>query len=460
MALLASGLWFSVLKATPISNAYTVALLQVVTGRFHLSVVADPGDLIALAMLPLAWARWRVIAGRCGDPGWRQSRGLKRGLGLAVLIAASLAAIATSPNHPVLNYGLVFDVAADAGDANTWYASLATRRIECEKAQRSTPVLSGSCEVATANDTVEIHRSQDGGRTWTPYTSVGGYLWSDPHISARLYVLNEDGLHRIESGLDRLLDVPFQQSGIKLFQDDEFYEVGLLPNVHSLAFDPVTPDVLYLADGDRILVSLDAGGSWHLLAQVRLAASVTALAVAPSAPQTLYATDGNAISRSDDGGHTWSPAISPDKEARIRALAVHPAAPETVYAAGNGVWLSTSGCSGWRCIGDAWAAQSIVVSPVDPNLIIVVRPRQLSSDGSTSDLGGGYAVFSDDGGKIWHRDDDLTGWEVVISPLTPHRAMLALGERGIAVLESAHGTDLGEGWQVLKEGLPVFVELR
>ena len=66
-ALALSGLWFLALKASPISNRYAIALLNTLTGRAN-HVIADPTDLVALAMLPLVWRRWRALARRWPSP--------------------------------------------------------------------------------------------------------------------------------------------------------------------------------------------------------------------------------------------------------------------------------------------------------------------------------------------------------------------------------------------------------
>ncbi len=371
-------------------------------------------------MLPLAWCRWGVIVHRYWSHFPRRDPQLRRRLGFVVLAVASLAALGTPPQRHAYSFGMVFDVAADPGGSDTFYASLATRRIiKCGK--RGTYEADACVIEAEAEHTVEVYRSQDGGRSWAHYAPVGGYLWTDPHTPGRLYALNEDGLHRLEDGQAHLLDVPFEAAQVALFYYDAYDAVGVPPSEHALTFDPITPGLLYLADGRRILTSADGGQSWRSLVVDGASGRVKALAVAPSEPQTLYAAASDRVLRSDDGGSTWSSGATLSGGAPIRALAVHPATPDIVYAAGKGIFRSTDGGRRWQHVyQDSSELQTIVFGPADADLIYAA----------------GYAViFSADGGDTWSRYDRW-GWDVAASPVAPHRVILALGTQGVAVQES------------------------
>ena len=434
LALALSGLWFTALKGTPASNAWAVALLEAITGRGSLFVVADPTDLIALAMLPLAWLRWKGLVGRqLQRPPGRPSR-WKRWFSYLALSAASLSAVATSPALVPVSFGAVFDVAADPGDADALYASLATQRIlKCERRKGIWGLLAGSCDVKEVDYKVETYRSEDGGRTWALYAEVGGHLWADPHTQGRLYVLNEEGLYLVEGGQARLLDVPFTELQV-LFFPNGYTTVDVLLNKYPLALDPTLPGVLYLADGQRILASVDGGETWAAQPSGAFSAPVTALAVAPSASQTLYAATGSRVLRSDDGGHSWPRAVDVGKDAAIRALAIHPGTPEVVYAAGKGVWRSVNGGTTWQQIYIGRRLNTLFLHPADPDLIYVASRFTDFADGAL--YAEGNVGFSDDGGNTWHSLEGQPGWSVAVSPVAPHRMVLALGEQGVAIQDS------------------------
>jgi photosystem II stability/assembly factor-like uncharacterized protein len=420
VAMALSGLWFVALKATPASNALAVAVLDAVLGGSH-HVVVDPTDLIALAMLPLAWHRWRAVTGRCEGrhPDWGARR--VRWFRLAALALASLAAVATPPPRrwdPPVSFGCVFDVAADPEHGDTFYASLAAYRVTGWGGP-------DSGEVET-EQTIQTYWSQDGGRTWELYAPVGGYLWADPHTSDRLYVLNEEGLHLVEGGQARLLEVPFEAFQVEILADYSTTP-NVLPSRHALAFDPATRGVLYLTDGVQILKSSDGGETWDRRAVRVPAGRLMALAVAPSAPLTLYAAadDPNIrqsyVVRGDGGGYTWSQPNRFGRAPHLRALAVHPGSAEIAYVAGFGVHRTVDGGETWQ---DVYRAniQNIALHPDHPDIMVAA--------------GSETVIFSDDGGDTWSSPDAQPSWDVAISPVAPHRTVLALCNEGVAVRSS------------------------
>lgn len=74
--------------------------------------------------------------------------------------------------------------------------------------------------------------------------------------------------------------------------------------IHSLAIDPVRPDVLYVATGNRAYKSVNAGASWTPLAGID---RVFRIALDPSRPTTVYAVASDRVFKSLNGGATWSP---------------------------------------------------------------------------------------------------------------------------------------------------------
>jgi photosystem II stability/assembly factor-like uncharacterized protein len=424
IAMALSALWFLGLKATPASNALAVAVLDALLGGSR-RVVADPTDLIALAMLPLAWHRWRTVTVR--RESWPPNGNARRmrWVRLTALALASLATVATPPPRkwdPPVSFGCVFDVAADPERGDTLYASLATYRVT----EWGGPD-SGEVETEQA---IQTYRSQDGGRTWALYAPVGGFLWADPHTSDRLYVLNEEGLHVVEGGQARPLEVPFEAFQVEILADYSTTP-DVVPSRHALAFDPATRGVLYLTDGAQILKSSDGGETWDRRAVRVPAGRLMALAVAPSAPLALYAAadDPNIgqsyVVRGDGGGYTWSQPNRFGRAPHLRALAVHPGSAEIAYVAGFGVYRTVDGGETWQ---DVYRAniQNIALHPGHPDIIVAA--------------GSETVIFSDDGGDTWFSPDAQPSWDVAISPVAPHRTVLALCNEGVAVRSSMTAT--------------------
>jgi photosystem II stability/assembly factor-like uncharacterized protein len=202
-----------------------------------------------------------------------------------------------------------------------------------------------------------------------------------------------------------------------------------LPSGHALAFNPATPGVLHVTDGTRILTSSDGGETWRRPVGVA-AGRLEALAVAPSAPLTLYAAayDRNvrqsSLLRSDSGGYTWS---EPKRigRTRLRSLTVHPGSPEIAYGAGSGLHRTVDGGKTWQPVHRA-NIRNIALHPGHPDIVV----------GS----GGETVIFSDDGGDTWVSPDAQPSWDVAISPVAPHRAILALCDKGVMVQASLTAT--------------------
>ena len=447
LALVLTALWFGALKLSPWTQRPAMAVLgRIMGGPRH--IIADPTDLIALGMLPLTWLRWRVVTRRCtAQSPDRMSRSRRRWQ-LVALATAALAALATSPAEPQINFGGAMDVAIDAANPDIIYTSLATQRIlSCEKS-RGFPAIDLSphhCEkVKTSDRRVETYRSEDGGRTWALYSEVGGYLWADPHTPGRLFVLSHDGLYRIEAGQARRLDLPLQMD---LFLQN-YEEAKLQTNPHRLAFDPTTPDVLYVAEGNTIHVSRDGGETWVAI-EARIGAreskdgktytiapmddlrpdQLYALTIAPSAPHVMYAGDTKTVLRSEDGGQLWFNGQQP-LESAVSAMVVHPQTPDVVYAATYyQIRRSLDGADTWETIYQSnMPVLALAIHPANPDLIYAGAYYAYNSNEKT--------IFSDDGGNTWTELDVQGGPGLAISPVAPYRAAMALGPRGVAIQDA------------------------
>ncbi len=443
LALALTVLWFGALKLSPWTQRPAMMVLERVLGGSR-RIIADPTDLMALGMLALTWLRWKSLMQRTVAIPNRLSRSRRRWQLIALAISA-LSALATQPPPPQINFGGVMDIAIDAADPDVIYTSLATQRIlSCEKS-RGISVGGDYCEVKTSDRRVETYRSVDGGRTWALYTEVGGYLWADPHTPGRLFVLSHDGLYRVEAGQSRRLDLPLQMD---LFLQN-YEEAMLQTNPHRLTFDPTTPDVLYVAEGNTIHVSRDGGETWTAI-EARIGGresedgktyttvpmgdlrpnQLYALTIAPSAPQVMYAGDEKIVLHSEDGGQLWLYS----RQAfgwPINVLTVHPQTPAVVYAAvAYQIWRSVDGANTWKAIYQSpLPVLALAIHPANPDLIYAGTYWADRNNG-------GKTIFSDDGGDTWTVLDVQGGPGLAISPVAPYRAAMALGPRGIAIQDA------------------------
>ena len=177
-----------------------------------------------------------------------------------------------------------------------------------------------------------LHRSSDGGRTWTSYTLPGqdamnlkrasrGTIWTAGHL---VFAKSEDGG---ETWTDVRPDT--------------------LPNLdlHGFAVDPGNPDTLYAAAaGAGLYRSRDAGATFELVSQ-EVGGSVFGLAVTPDG-RILAGDGGRGLVESGNGGTTWREVLP----AAIAGVAVNPKDPQRILATGPGAYLSTDGGATWRLV--------------------------------------------------------------------------------------------------------------
>ncbi|MGA0109291.1 MAG: PKD domain-containing protein [Schleiferiaceae bacterium] len=140
----------------------------------------------------------------------------------------------------------------------------------------------------------------------------------------------------------------------------------LLPNlgVSAIAIDPVHPDTMYIATGDRdggdtytigVLKSTDGGETWNptgLVFQLTNYTRTTGLVIHPTQTQTLVATTRAGFYRTPDGGATWSIA----QGGSFQSLTSTPGAPHLLYAGtdSNGkVWFSRNFGQTWTMVTGA-----------------------------------------------------------------------------------------------------------
>lgn len=185
---------------------------------------------------------------------------------------------------------------------------------------------------------------------------------------------------------------------------------------------------------------------------------VRSLASASRRPTTLFAGTDAGVLRSGSWGQTWRPAGLAGHP--VTALAVSPQEPDTVYAGVKpaGMYVSRDGGESWthlagfqRIRGRRWwrspaeppdwraYVQAILVSPVDPNVIL-------------AGVEFGAVVRSDDGGRTWsnHRKGAIRDCH----GLTFHASDGNWAyQGGASLVGAAVSRDGGLTWQQPKEGL-------
>ena len=147
-----------------------------------------------------------------------------------------------------------------------------------------------------------------------------------------------------------------------------------LPPIAFAAAAPANPDTLYVASGNQIWKSTDAGSTWTLLYQFSATgpeAGVFALAVDPTNSSTLYvATATQGVFKSTDGGATFAAinnGIPPNPNGSINlqdGVWVEPGSPNVIFAAGDAMlFRSADGGSNWTGVTPSGYPNALVFDP-------------------------------------------------------------------------------------------------
>lgn len=250
-----------------------------------------------------------------------------------------------------------------------------------------------------------------------------------------------------------------------------------IQQVASASVDPSNPSRIYLACGNGIVRSTDAGQTWRLVTDWRVS-DVTAIVIDPTNGQTVYAASGWGLVRSRDGGDSWESVDQGLPERFSRTITIDPQNPRRLLAGtsgglfvsndgadtwqqikaipsvhvlrlrhgvenpnvwlavteGQGAWLSTDSGESWNATAPAVAEANVYACAVDPS-----NAQNLAVGGWETGV-----HTSTDGGKSWqHRPAGLPTQNVLTLTYNPSSGRLWVGtfEEGTAWSE-----DAGQSW--------------
>ena len=293
-----------------------------------------------------------------------------------------------------------------------------------------------------------LFKSTDGGARWTPIargldqTDAVLDVFIDPRSPSMLY------LARYELGLLRSTD-----GGETWAPSDRGMESR---TIHSMAFDPEQPSVLYAATSAGLFKSADGGASWSPI-RAGLGDRPTN-AVLATASTLLAGTNGHGIFRSTDQAASWEPSSGGLSAGWILALTLDPR-DSTLYAAepARGVFQGPGGGSSWTLTSPIQSERDL---PDDLAGGLAVDPESPSTVYAT--LFAAVAKSTDQGAH-WEVHEGLScilaRW-LVLDPRVSTTlygggdffdSRCFLQSNPCAVYRS---TDGGESWSCIKSGLP------
>lgn len=179
---------------------------------------------------------------------------------------------------------------------------------------------------------------------------------------------------------------------------------GQLRGVQDIKINPQRPATVYAATTEGLLRSYNAGATWHIVHNKRMAVDIE---INPLDTSVVYVTHGSlddqdvsGIYRSTNGGGSFSKLAGglPATYTGKTLLTIFPADPDVMYASvGNsfdqeGLYKTTNGGDTWSkvhsqnvCAYQGWYSHDVVVHPTDAEQIVWVGiDTWKSTDGGAS----------------------------------------------------------------------------
>lgn len=284
-----------------------------------------------------------------------------------------------------------------------------------------------------------VYRSLDGGQTWA--ISVAG-LYDPASLAVAFAPERRAALARafVSTSSGRLFTTV--DSGQTWAEVEAWAGLGVIT---AFAISPAFVDdqTLFVATGEGIFRSQDAGQHWENSTFGLLDLDVLCLACAPdfASNEVLWAgTAQGGFYRSRNAGRSWRDAGAGLPDTAIQCLTVSPhfAIDQTLFVGTEtaGLYRSVDGGASWAAVGGRLAAQSInclAISPVGQQMVA----------GTSNGV-----YWSDDDGRSWAASEN--GEFAALS--------LDLAGTGQAIAGAVHegiylSADGGKSWQSIVSGL-------
>jgi len=307
--------------------------------------------------------------------------------------------------------GDVRSLLIDASGPSTAYLGTSNGKIyKSTDSGKSWKVLTpGIGQTAYVIDTLVQHPRDPGhiyAGAWDSY-SEGGGLFESRDAGATWARLKLPHEHTAVRGIAICRDNPLYMlaatiEGVFLSKNGggEWSNVGgeLLTKAHSVAIDPVDPNILYVGTWRLGYVSRDMGKSWALVEKgMPLDSDIFSMTIVPDNPSVVFGSACSGVYRSDDGLQSWTRLRVLPNQFTIRAHIVYidPTNYKRVYAGTTeGLYVSENEGRSWALL----TSKDITVNAVqvDPS-----NNRRIL-------LGTEYQgmLRSEDGGKTWLPSND------------------------------------------------------
>jgi photosystem II stability/assembly factor-like uncharacterized protein len=319
-------------------------------------------------------------------------------------------------------------------------------------------VSSADPDVAWAGTQLGIFKTTNGGATWTAASNgMNAYyvpcLWQDPHdpqtliagvIGAGLYRSTDAGDTWVNiwsprwGGIHCMAMDPRDSHTIYAGSYDSLYKTTngedwqpiLTGRWDCIVLDPVSPNVLYVADDRRgVYKTTDSGQTWSAINSGLTDLHLYTLTINPLNPSTLYAgTATKGFFRTTDAGATWSPMNAGLPSFMGGPIAIDPTNSQLLYASslGYGVYKSTDGGTTWTSANKGMESRFVRCLAIYPNAPEIIYAGTLLV---------GSVLKSTDGAASWNSAcaglTALFVTSVAIPPTEPETMYVSAWEEGV-----------------------------
>lgn len=267
---------------------------------------------------------------------------------------------------------------------------------------------------------------------------LAGFLFSGFPLQAASHTLYAT----VSLTRDYLVGGKFQDSGLFAYRDGLWRHIGFKhPRIEALAAHPENPNILYLAAGNGVLRTTDAGHSWRIVTDWRQNLTKD-VAVDPHAPDDLYLATPEGLWVSRDRGDHWEWLNSGIKRPYIMTVEVDSTRQGRVFGGyEQGIFLSENGARSWQPV----AAKGIHITAIrqsaaNPGLWVAATQE-------------GGLHLSRDGGRNWAKNPDIPVsallYCLALHPLDADRIATGGYETGLYL--SSNG---GKDWIQIREPFP------
>ena len=173
---------------------------------------------------------------------------------------------------------------------------------------------------------------------------------------------------------------------------------NLLTKAHSVAVDPINPNILYVGTWRLGYVSRDMGKSWTLIEKgMPLDSDIFSMTIRPDKPSVVFSSACSGVYRSDDGLQSWTRLkVLPDKfTIRAQVVRLDPTDFSRVYTGTTeGLYVSENEGRSWTLLTSKdTTVNAVQVDPSNNRRILLGTEYQ-------------GVLRSEDGGKTWLSSND------------------------------------------------------